>query len=89
MRIKPLKIVYRDQNLTIEAKAIFTYLFQLVDSEGFIHSPSLNTLTNHLAISENRFRRHRELLIDNGYLISHHQGGQAMTVTYELGERLK
>lgn len=83
-----LDIVYQDDELTIEAKAIFTYLFQLMDPiDNAIHSPPIRAVCADLNISEQRFNRHRNQLVDTGFLIKHHQGGEGMTLTYELGER--
>lgn len=62
------KLVMQDSRLTIEAKAIYAYIVSFDTSETF---PSLKQILkdlNILNISENRFYKHRKLLLDYNFL---------------------
>ena len=61
------KIVALDENLSIEAKAIYAFLtsFGGVGQGVF---PSIETIIHYLKISENRFLKYRKELINNGYI---------------------
>lgn len=59
------KLVMQDSRLTIEAKAIYAYIVSFDTSETF---PSLKQILKDLNISENRFYKHRKLLLDYNFL---------------------
>ena len=61
------KMVALDENLSIEAKAIYAFLtsFSGVGQGVF---PSVETMTHYLKISENRFLKYRKELVNNGYI---------------------
>lgn len=61
------KLVATDTNLTIEAKAIYGYIASFAgNGEGAF--PKVKTMLYHLQISEKRYYKHIQLLIDNGYI---------------------
>lgn len=61
------KLVTRDKDLTIEAKAIYAYLASFAGNvqQSF---PSVSLICSELNISEKRFTKHRKMLIDKGYV---------------------
>lgn len=61
------KLVTRDKDLTIEAKAIYAYLASFAGNvqQAF---PSVSLICSELSISEKRFTKHRKMLIDKGYI---------------------
>ncbi|WP_107839529.1 helix-turn-helix domain-containing protein [Metasolibacillus meyeri] len=61
------KMVTRDKELSIEAKAIYGYLaaFAGQDHQAF---PGVSLICDELNISENRYLKHRKQLIDKGYI---------------------
>ena len=59
------KLVMQDSRLTIEAKAIYAYIVSFDTSETF---PFLKQILKDLNISENRFYKHRKLLLDYNFL---------------------
>ncbi|GEM_PF-1588499 len=61
------KLLTRDKDLTIEAKAIYGYLASFAGNaqQSF---PSVSLICSELNISEKRFTKHRKLLIDKGYI---------------------
>src|SRR5699024_10483228 len=61
------KLVMRDKDLTIEAKAIYAYMSSFAGN-GTSAFPKISTICKDLNISEGRFRRHREPLIEKGYI---------------------
>ena len=61
------KLVMKDKNLTIEAKAIYSYLCSYAGA-GESAFPSVDLIVSDLNISENRFFKHRKCLIDKGYI---------------------
>lgn len=61
------KMVMQDQNLTIEAKAIYAYMASFAGN-GASAFPSINKVCNDLNISKNRFLKHRKKLVDAGYI---------------------
>lgn len=61
------KLVMKDENLTIEAKSIYAYICSYAGS-GNSAFPSVSLICHDLGISENRFYKHRKLLVDNGYI---------------------
>lgn len=61
------KLVMRDKELTIEAKAIYAYMSSFAGN-GESAFPKITTICRDLAISEDRFRKHRELLLNKEYI---------------------
>ncbi len=62
------KRVMRDKQLSIEAKAIYAYLCSYAGggNEAF---PSVIKMLGDLQVSENRFYKHMNNLIDSGYIV--------------------
>lgn len=61
------KVVMTDTDLTVEAKAIYSYLASY-SGAGMSSYPSTWLILNHLNMSKNRYLKHRQLLIDKGYI---------------------
>ncbi|OZT77144.1 helix-turn-helix domain-containing protein [Salinicoccus roseus] len=61
------KLVMKDKELTIEAKAIYAFLCSYT-GKGDTAFPGIGIITSHLDISEHRFYRHRKQLIEKGYI---------------------
>ena len=61
------KRVMKDRNISIEAKALYSYLsaYAGADESAF---PSVDLIKHELAIGKHRFLRAKKELIDNGYL---------------------
>ena len=62
------KLIMKDKELTIEAKAIYAYLSSYTGA-GNITYPSISLMCGDLDISEARFYKHRKLLIEKGYIV--------------------
>lgn len=61
------KAAMLDQNLTIEAKAIYAYLCSFAGGKDNAW-PSVSRICYDLKISENRFHKHIKHLINNEYI---------------------
>ena len=61
------KLVMKDADLTIEAKSIYAYLCSYAGG-GDTAFPSVELICTDLGISENRYLKHRKLLVDKGYI---------------------
>ena len=61
------KSVMLDENLTIEAKAIYSFLASYTGA-GLTCYPSVELQCAKLNVSENRYHKHRKLLVENGYM---------------------
>lgn len=61
------QLAMRDKNLTIEAKAIYSYLCSFAGA-GDTAFPSVSLICSELGISEDRFYKHRKHLIQRGYI---------------------
>lgn len=61
------KTVAKDTELSVESKAIYSYLASYSGS-GLSSFPSTNLILHDLGISEKRYLKHRKTLIDKGYL---------------------
>ena len=61
------KLVMRDKNLSIEAKAIYAYMSSFAGSGGSAF-PKIETACKDLNISKNRFLKYRKELVDYGYI---------------------
>ena len=61
------KKITRDASLSIEAKAIYSYIASFADDEGKAY-PGIELICHELNISENRFHKHKKQLIDHGYM---------------------
>ena len=62
------KLIMKDKELTIEAKAIYAYLSSYTGT-GNTAYPSISLMCGDLDISEARFYKHRKLLIEKGYIV--------------------
>ena len=61
------KSVMRDKNLSIEAKAIYSYICSFAGA-GASAFPSVKLMLKELNISENRFYKHMKSLTEMGYI---------------------
>ena len=61
------KLVMEDPNLSIESKAIYSYLCSYTGGSDNCY-PSVSLQCSHLKITKNRYFKHRKLLEDNGYI---------------------
>ena len=61
------KLVMKDKKLTVEAKAIYAYICSYAGG-GDTAFPSVDLICSDLGMSENRFFKHRKLLVESGYL---------------------
>lgn len=61
------KIVMKDKRLSIEAKAIYSYIVSYAGA-GSCAFPSVSLICDDLLISETRFYKHRSMLVEFGYL---------------------
>lgn len=61
------KLIMKDKRLTIEAKAIYAYMASYAGN-GQTAFPSMSLMQEDLDITEKRLRKHRDLLVDAGYL---------------------
>ena len=61
------KIVMRDKNLSIEAKAIYAYLIAFAGDKKTCY-PSRDLMCKELGISINRFTKHLKTLKESGYI---------------------
>lgn len=61
------KAVMRDTRLTIEAKAIYSYMSSFAGS-GLTAFPTIELQLHELSISKSRYYKHRKLLEDLGYI---------------------
>lgn len=61
------KLVMRDKELSIEAKAIYAYMSSFAGN-GASAFPKIETACKDLNVSKNRFLKHRKLLIERGYI---------------------
>ena len=61
------KKIMLDENLTIEAKAIYSFLCAY-SGAGTTSFPSVEYQYGKLGISKNRYYKHRNILINNGYI---------------------
>lgn len=59
--------IVKDNNLSIEAKAIYLYLIFNLTSDVKV-KPSVQEMCNDLNISLNRFKKYRKELEDKGYV---------------------
>lgn len=62
------KLVMKDKDLTIEAKAIYAYIASYAGA-GKTAYPSVDLICSDLNIGKGRFQKHRKCLIEKGYLI--------------------
>lgn len=61
------KMMMRDKRLSVEAKAIYSYLSSFAGA-GMTAFPSVELMLSELNISEDRFYKHRKQLIELGYV---------------------
>ena len=62
------KLIMKDKELTIEAKAIYAYLSSYTGA-GNTAYPSISLMCGDLGISEARFYKHRKVLVEKGYVV--------------------
>lgn len=73
------KKAMRDARLTPEAKAIYAYLCSFAGS-GNTAFPSVSLMCAEIGMSEDRFYRHRKLLVQHGYIaFTQIRGGRGKT----------
>lgn len=61
------KLVMKDKELSVEAKSIYAYFCSYAGA-GNTAFPSVELICSDLNMSDKRFRRHREVLVEKGYL---------------------
>ncbi len=61
------KLVMKDKDLTVEAKAIYAYISSYAGN-GSSAFPSVSLICSDLDIGENRFHKHKKVLIEKGYI---------------------
>lgn len=61
------RMVMSDRNLTVEAKAIYSYIAACIGA-GDARLPSVAVICEDLNMGEDRFRKHKKNLIEQGYL---------------------
>ena len=62
------KLVMKDEQLTIEAKAIYAYFCSYAGGGTSEVFPSIDLICKDLGISENRLFKHRKMLVERGYI---------------------
>jgi len=62
------KLVMKDKELSVEAKSIYAYFCSYAGA-GNTAFPSVDLICADLNISDKRFRKHRDLLVEKGYLL--------------------
>lgn len=61
------KMVMKDKRLSIEAKAIYAYMSSYA-GQAESAFPSMSLMCSDLGVSEARLRKHRDMLVDCGYI---------------------
>ena len=80
------KVVMQDPNITIEAKAIYSYFCSYAGVTGKAF-PTVDGACYHLNISKNRYFKHLQILIDNGYIErnkARHKNGKFLHNVYTI-----
>lgn len=72
------KMMMRDKRLSVEAKAIYSYLSSFAGA-GMTSFPSVELMLEELGMSKDRFYKHRKMLIDFGYVSIEQSKGQGST----------
>lgn len=62
------KLVMKDLDLTIEAKAIYAYIASYAGA-GSTAYPSVELICHDLRIGKDRFQKHKRMLLEKGYLV--------------------
>ena len=62
------KMVMRDKQLTVEAKAIYSYIASFAGT-GNTAYPSVDLICDELQIGKDRFQKHKKYLLEKGYLV--------------------
>lgn len=75
------KIVMRDQRLTIEAKAIYSYIVSFAGG-GNQSFPGRDMMVEELGISVKRYYKHLQLLIDCDYLRIEREKGENLSLIH-------
>lgn len=83
------KMVMKDPDLTIEAKAIYSYIASYAGA-GHTAFPSVDLICHDLNIGKDRFRKHRRQLIEKGYLVveQHSNGGKYSNNLYTIPQTI-
>lgn len=80
------KLVMKDKDISIEAKAIYAFLCSYT-GKGDTAFPGIGIITGHLEISEHRFYKHRKALLEKGYISltkERHEGGSFKRNLYTI-----
>ena len=79
------RLVARDKDLTIEAKAIYAYLVSFAGNNN-VCFPSRDLILSELGTSKDRFYKHMKLLKDKGYIKVHkkREGKNFSNNVYEI-----
>ena len=79
------RLVARDKDLTIEAKAIYAYLVSFAGNNN-VCFPSRDLIVSELGTSKDRFYKHMKLLKDKGYIKVHkrREGKNFSNNVYEI-----
>ena len=62
------KLLMQDKDITIEGKAIYAYFCSYAGGGSNQAFPSVETICQDLGITKIRYRKHRQILIDKGYV---------------------
>ncbi|MDE1549923.1 DnaD domain protein [Jeotgalibaca caeni] len=83
------KKVMKDPDLTIEAKAIYSYIASYAGA-GNTAFPSVDLICHDLNIGKDRFRKHRKLLLEKGYLVveQHSNAGKYSNNLYTIPQTI-
>lgn len=71
------KTVMQDKDLSIEAKGIYAYMASYAGGGKTEVFPSVSKVVSDLGISEVRYRKHRKMLVEKGYIEIQKQKGEA------------
>lgn len=84
------KMVMQDPDMTIEAKAIYSYLSSYAGN-GNVAFPSVDLICSDLKIGKERFQKHKKLLLEKGYLAIRQEmaGGKFSRNVYVLCETIE
>ena len=62
------KLVMKDKDLTVEAKAIYSYIASYAGASDTAY-PSVDLICYDLSIGKERFQKHKKCLIEKGYIV--------------------
>lgn len=84
------RMVMSDRNLTVEAKAIYSYIAACIGA-GDTRLPSVPVICKDLNMGDDRFRKHKKQLVERGYLTIRKDAstnGRYSTNVYVIQERV-